>query len=194
MSPDTISTTGDDRVPSDTEVEQNRYRGRGRELSGADTTGQAQAERSNPETLATLDSTRDWSSRLRLPLGGNVEGPSVAKLQVLLDRAGFSPGEIDGRWGDNTELALVWFQRAAGLEPTTVANQATISALAERAGSPRELVMTHVLTAEDVAGPFVEIPDDVYEKARTGPAGVRVAVREARRAIPCGAVVSGATQ
>ncbi|MGB3545197.1 L,D-transpeptidase family protein [Rubrivirga sp.] len=163
--PDTVSTVGDDRVPSDEEAEANRYRGRGRDLIGADTTGQADAQRANTETLADLDSTRDWSSRLQLPLGGDVEGPSVAKLQVLLDRAGFSPGQIDGRWGDNTELALVWFQRSANLEATTVANEATVRALAERAGQPSELVTTHVLTEDDVAGPFVEIPDDVYEKA-----------------------------
>ena len=163
--PDTVSTIGDDRVPSDQEAEAARLRGRGRGLVGADTTGQAQAERANTETLADLDTTRDWSAQLQLPLGGDVEGPSVAKLQVLLDRAGFSPGEIDGRWGDNTELALVWFQRSAGFEPTTVANEQTVRALAQRAGNPRELVTAHVLTADDVAGPFAEIPDDVYEKA-----------------------------
>ena len=162
---DTVSTTGNDRVPSDAEAEAQRYRGRGRDLSGADTTGQAQAERDNPETLAAVDSTIDWSSRMQLPLGGDVEGPSVLKLQVLLDRAGFSPGQIDGRWGDNTELALVWFQRSADLEPTTVANQTTIEALAERAGNPRNLVTPHVLSDDDVAGPFVEIPEDVYDKA-----------------------------
>ena len=34
-----------------------------------------------------------------LPLGGDSEGPSVLRVQILLDRAHFSPGVIDGRWG-----------------------------------------------------------------------------------------------
>ena len=166
-SPDSgaVSTLGDDNLPSDAEVEAGRYAGRGRDLADVDTTGQAAAARSNPETLAGLDSTRDWSSRMHLPLGGDVEGPSVAKLQVLLDRAGYSPGEIDGRWGDNTELALTWFQRSAGLKPTGIADQATVRALAQPAGAPPALVTAVVLSAADVAGPFATLPSDVYERA-----------------------------
>jgi hypothetical protein len=36
-------------------------------------------------------------------------------VQVALDRAGFSPGEIDGRGGPKTRLALSQFQKSAGL-------------------------------------------------------------------------------
>ncbi len=161
-----VSTTGDDRLPSDAEIEEARYAGRGRGTVEMDTTGRAEAARSNPETLASLDSTRDWSSRMQLPLGGDVAGPSVAKLQVLLDRAGFSPGEIDGRWGDNTEMALTWFQKASDLPATGIANQATIRALSQRGGAIDSLMTTYVLTAADVEGPFEPLPSDVYEKAK----------------------------
>ena len=160
-----VSTTGDFGLPTDEEVEAARYAGRGLQSAEIDTTGRADAARSNPETLATIDSTRDWSSRMQLPLGGDVAGPSVAKLQVLLSRAGFSPGQIDGRWGDNTEMALTWFQKDAGLKATGIADNATVRALSSRGGAVDSLVTTYTLTADDVAGPFEPIPSDVYEKA-----------------------------
>ncbi len=160
-----VTTLGGADLPSAEDLEAQRFTGRARAAAEMDTTGRAAAARSNPETLATIDSTADWSTQLRLPLGGDVAGPSVLKLQILLDRAGFSPGEIDGRWGDNTELALVWFQKGAGLQATGIANQATFRALVQQAGSPRQLVVARALTAEDVAGPFVEIPEDVYARA-----------------------------
>ncbi|WP_420456109.1 L,D-transpeptidase family protein [Rubrivirga sp.] len=160
-----VATLGDDRLPSDAEVEANRLSGRGRDLAQADTTGRAAAARSNTETLAGVDTTRDWSSRLQLPLGGDVEGPSVLRLQVMLDRAGFSPGQIDGRWGDNTELAVIWFQKAEGLKATGIVDQATARALGQAAGRPASLVTTVTLSPQAVEGPFQPLPSDVYAKA-----------------------------
>ncbi len=162
---DRVVTLGDDRLPSDDEVEAGRLSGRGRALAQADTTGRAAAARSNRETLAAVDSTRDWSGRLHLPLGGDVEGPSVLRLQVMLDRAGFSPGQIDGRWGDNTELAVIWFQKARSLPATGIVNEATARALGQAAGTV-PLVSTVTLSADAVAGPFAALPSDVYEKAK----------------------------
>ncbi|PAP75281.1 L,D-transpeptidase family protein [Rubrivirga marina] len=160
-----ISTTGGLGLPSADDLEGGRYTGRGRDLVEVDTAGQAAAARTNPETLAAIDTTEAWSSPIRVPLGGDVAGPSVVKLQTLLDRAGFSPGQIDGRWGDNTELALSWFQKAEGLRVTGIADRATVRSLSQRAGQPGQLITTVTLSEDAVAGPFTEIPDDVYAKA-----------------------------
>ena len=159
-----VSVFGDGRLPTDAEVEATRYGGRRRGVA-VDTAALAAAARANPETLATIDSTADWGAAIRLPLGGDVAGPSVVKVQALLDRAGFSVGEIDGRWGDNTELAVVWFQQATSLPATGLVDAATLRALAGRAGDPDSLVATVALTAADVRGPFRPLPADIYEKA-----------------------------
>jgi lipoprotein-anchoring transpeptidase ErfK/SrfK len=98
-----------------------------------------------------------------LPLGGDAQGPSVAKIQILLDQARFSPGIIDGRWGKNTEKAIYWFQDANGLPATGEVDQATLDMLTRRAR--QEQVRTHRLSERDVAGPFVEVPEDIYERA-----------------------------
>jgi lipoprotein-anchoring transpeptidase ErfK/SrfK len=98
-----------------------------------------------------------------LPVGADAQGPSAAKVQVLLDRARFSPGIIDGRWGKNTEKAVYWFQVANGLEATGEVDAATMEALLRRGGG--EQVRRHRLSERDVEGPFVAIPDDIYERA-----------------------------
>ena len=73
-------------------------------------------------------------------------------LQVALDRAGFSPGELDAATGANTEGALRAFQRSRELADTGVADWATVAALGEAFRSP---VVDYVITEQDAAGPFV---------------------------------------
>jgi lipoprotein-anchoring transpeptidase ErfK/SrfK len=102
---------------------------------------------------------------MHLPLRDDVVGPSVLRTQILLDRALFSPGVIDGRWGTNTEKAIYWFQRREGLPATGELNEATFERLVEIAGNPQQLAREHRLTEDDVEGPFVSIPDDIYEHA-----------------------------
>ena len=86
--------------------------------------------------------------------------------QIMLDRLGFSPGEIDGRSGPNLKRALLAFQEAHELTASGRLEPATWDALTKRAG-PQPPLVTYELVEADVAGPFVErIPPDLMEQAQ----------------------------
>ncbi|MBU1756783.1 MAG: L,D-transpeptidase [Alphaproteobacteria bacterium] len=84
--------------------------------------------------------------------------------QILLDRAGHSPGVIDGYGGGNTSRALRAFEKAQGLEEDGELDDELLSALREQAGSD-PLVTRYTLTQEDVAGSFRQVPADMAAMA-----------------------------
>jgi lipoprotein-anchoring transpeptidase ErfK/SrfK len=85
-------------------------------------------------------------------------------FEVLLDRQGFSPGEIDGKLGTNAGHAIAALQAARGLEPTGDADCDTWHALGgDTAGA---MVATYTIDQADVKGPFVRnIPKDLEKQA-----------------------------
>jgi lipoprotein-anchoring transpeptidase ErfK/SrfK len=92
-----------------------------------------------------------------------VDAQQALAVQIALDRAGFSPGEIDGRSGPKTRLALSEFQKSSSLQATGVVNEETLAALHV---GPEPLV-NYTITQQDVAGPFIDkMPADMMEAAK----------------------------
>src|SRR6188474_3282133 len=88
----------------------------------------------------------------------------LVKLQVLLDRAHASPGEIDGTLGENTRKAIAAYAEMKGLEATEQVTEELWRALTQNDTEPA--LVTYKITGKDIRGPFAKkIPDDFRAKA-----------------------------
>jgi lipoprotein-anchoring transpeptidase ErfK/SrfK len=96
-------------------------------------------------------------------IGPNARGSAVVRAQILLDRAHFSCGEIDGNFGTNLEKTVAAFQRSRNLPVNGVVGPETWAALnADQAPA----LFSYMLATEDVAGPFVKAPANLEEQAK----------------------------
>jgi len=96
-------------------------------------------------------------------VGPGANGSRVVRAQILLDRARFSPGQIDGRYGGDLSIAIKGYQEAHSLDPTGIINAKMWALLNE---DERPLIRMYTLTAADLKGPFAPIPKDVREQAQ----------------------------
>jgi lipoprotein-anchoring transpeptidase ErfK/SrfK len=92
------------------------------------------------------------------PVQPNPAEQAIFATQVALDRAGFSPGVIDGKRGSNTDRAIAAYHEQHGRD-------------AEPIG---DALVPYQITPEDAAGPFTEtIPADLIEQSKLPALGYR---------------------
>ena len=117
-------------------------------------------ERAMPETAApVLDPAIPAEAVVPTKV---VASPAIARLQVLLDQAGASPGVIDGFDGDNLVKAIAAFQMMAGLPVDGVLN----ADLVARLDAGQAVIGNYVITDEDAGAITAPTPVDYAEKAQ----------------------------
>ncbi|MGR9175487.1 L,D-transpeptidase family protein [Rhizobium leguminosarum] len=88
--------------------------------------------------------------------------PAIVRLQVLLDRAGASPGVIDGLSGENVNKAVAGFE---AMNDLPVDGRLDAEVVARLEGNA-PIVESYVVSADDAKGLVDKIPEDYGEKAK----------------------------
>ncbi|MGY3423120.1 hypothetical protein ACVWZW_003595 [Bradyrhizobium sp. F1.13.4] len=115
-------------------------------LVAAVITNAALAAEMRPGAIDAAEASKKTLSREKPTPGG-------VRLQVLLDRARFSPGEIDGRFGENAKKALRAYEEAQQLP---VSDDVTADVWRKLTADGRPVTMNYTIAEEDVAGPFLK--------------------------------------
>ena len=96
----------------------------------------------------------------------------LIKVDVLLDRAHFSPGPIDGKPGENLHNALAAYAQAHGLATEGTVNAQIFAALTGSDKAP--VTQDYTISSEDEKGPFIgSVPEDFVKMAKLKHLGYR---------------------
>ncbi len=104
--------------------------------------------------------------------GRSTDGPPdpfIIRAEVLLARARFSPGVVDGQFGTNFKHAVAAYQTAQGLPASGTIDDQTWHALS--AGAAQPVASEYTITAADVAGPFAADVGEDFVKLAALPNG-----------------------
>jgi len=129
-------------------------------------TAHRKASKSSPPGFSSRRAN-DAARRPRLT-SARTSGSSVLRVQILLDRAHFSPGEIDGRYGGNTRRAVAAFNQAHGLKG---GERVEAKTWAELNRDEALAVVPYVVSPEDVTGTFEKLPAETADRAKLGALG-----------------------
>jgi lipoprotein-anchoring transpeptidase ErfK/SrfK len=89
-----------------------------------------------------------WSKKLP----ADAVTPLGIRLQVLLDRAHFSPGEIDGKFGENAKKALRAYAESQQLQFTGALSEELWQKLSN---DQKPVLIQYTIRRNDVTGPFL---------------------------------------
>ena len=129
--------------------------------SGRHARARAHSQATSPQLSADAVNKVEFAPSLKSDRANAV----MLKAEILLDRAAISPGQIDGKDGENARKAIAAFQQLRGLDATGKLDQDTWKEITQNVNEP--VITEYAISEQDVKGPFAKaIPKKLEQMAR----------------------------